>query len=67
MGTRSCLGRHIAMLEISKLVPRLVRDYDFKLEDSLQGREWHVKNFFFTKPMDFKVRVEKRRLETSSL
>lgn len=30
-GTRTCAGRHIAMLEMMKLIPELVRRYEFEL------------------------------------
>lgn len=29
LGSRTCIGRHVSMFEISKLVPRLVRDFAF--------------------------------------
>lgn len=28
-GSRTCIGRHISMLEISKLIPQLVQKFDF--------------------------------------
>jgi cytochrome P450 len=55
MGSRTCIGRHISMLEMSKLVPQIVRDYDFVLEGA---GEWETINFWFVKPMNFKVKVK---------
>jgi len=31
-GSRTCLGRHISILEMSKLIPQPVRRFDFELE-----------------------------------
>ncbi|KAF2240729.1 putative cytochrome P450 pisatin demethylase [Trematosphaeria pertusa] len=59
MGSRTCLGRHVSMLEMSKLVPRLVRDYDFELEGD--EKEWDTANFWFVKPVDFRVTVKARK------
>lgn len=41
-GKRTCLGRNIAMLEMSKLVPALVMRYEMKLKDP--ERNWEVWN-----------------------
>lgn len=62
IGARTCIGRHISHLEISKLIPRLVRDFDFALSgkcaDPAGG--WTTENFGFIKPRDFKVQVKER-------
>jgi cytochrome P450 len=56
LGSRTCLGRHISFLEMSKLIPRLVRHFDFELEHP--GQEWKTENFWFVKPTNFNVRVK---------
>lgn len=56
-GSRSCIGKNIALLEISKLIPRLVRDFDFCLEDP--EREWDTRNFWFVRPERLSVRVQR--------
>ena len=38
LGSRTCIGRHISMLEISKLLPVLVQNFEFELMDS--KKEW---------------------------
>lgn len=48
------------MLEMCKLIPRLLRDFTFTLDDSLQTHEWTTNNYWFVKPSDFKVRVQTR-------
>jgi hypothetical protein len=49
------------MLEMSKLIPRIIRDFDFELVPSLKQDDWHTHNYWFVKPVDFKVRVERRQ------
>ena len=58
LGSRTCLGRHISYLEMSKLIPQLVRTFDFELEKP--SKDWETQNFWFVKPMDFKLRVKRR-------
>ncbi|KAF5026994.1 hypothetical protein F66182_868 [Fusarium sp. NRRL 66182] len=60
-GSRTCIGRHISMLEICKLVPMLVRDFDFTLHDDLGGKDWSTQNYWFVKPVDFKVWLQPRK------
>jgi len=55
LGSRTCIGRHISELEMSKLIPRLVRDFEFELEKP--AKHWETENFWFVKPIDFNVRI----------
>ncbi|KAH8882517.1 cytochrome P450 [Thozetella sp. PMI_491] len=64
LGSRTCLGRHISLLEISKLIPRLVNDYDFELCQPIMS--WKTTNFWFVKPRDFMVKISSRRSASSS-
>lgn len=57
LGSRTCIGRHISMLEISKLIPRLIRDFEMEICDK---GEWETRNYWFVKPKDFKVLVRPR-------
>ncbi|KAL4742518.1 cytochrome P450 [Aspergillus similis] len=57
VGSRTCLGKNISLLEMGKLVPVLVRDYDFEIQG--EG-DWKARNWWFVKPVDFWVRVMKR-------
>ncbi|PQE32402.1 cytochrome P450 protein [Rutstroemia sp. NJR-2017a WRK4] len=59
LGTRTCIGRHISMLEISKLVPRIVRDWDFHLQERAD-QMWETENITFVKPQNFMVTVAAR-------
>lgn len=65
MGSRSCLGKGIAMLEAEKLIPELVRRYEFELGDELRrrvdaGGRWETMARVFIKTPDFKVKVRRR-------
>ncbi|KAI8725549.1 hypothetical protein NCS52_00126300 [Fusarium sp. LHS14.1] len=60
LGSRTCIGRHISMLEMCKLIPSLVRDFDFTLHESLLRKDWHTQNYWFVKPLDFQVRLRRR-------
>ena len=49
------------MLEISKLIPQLVRDFDFELVEP--EKKWETRNAWFVKPINFRVRVKQRQNE----
>lgn len=57
LGSRTCIGRHISMLEMTKLMPRLLRDFEFELETP--GKEWTCDNTWFVLPKNFYVRVRR--------
>ncbi|KAK1985486.1 cytochrome P450 [Colletotrichum cereale] len=63
LGSRTCLGKNISILEMSKLVPRLIRDFDFKLQGTAAtpGGAWDTHNIWFVKPQNFNVRVQSRK------
>lgn len=48
---------------MSKLIPMLVRDFDFTLASHLQAadQEWETTSYWFVKPRDFQVKVAARR------
>ena len=45
---------------MSKLLPTLIRDFDFTLDSHLQANEWRTRNYWFVKPKGFKVKVAVR-------
>lgn len=57
-GKRTCLGRHIAILELSKLVPALVLRYKMKLADP--AREWQIFNSWVVRQEGLEVLLSKR-------
>jgi cytochrome P450 len=56
LGSRTCLGRHISEIEMSKLIPRLVREFEFEI---IKEGEWETQNYWFVKPTDFVLKVKK--------
>ncbi|EME82106.1 uncharacterized protein MYCFIDRAFT_139090 [Pseudocercospora fijiensis CIRAD86] len=57
-GKRVCIGKNVAMLEMSKLIPQLLRRYSLELERNVD-RTSSVKSWF-TWIQDFDVVVKKR-------
>lgn len=57
-GHRTCLGKHISLLEIYKLVPTILQayDYDFVNPDKI----WEVQNRWFVPQSEFHVYLHKR-------
>ncbi|KAH6629948.1 putative cytochrome P450 pisatin demethylase [Chaetomium sp. MPI-SDFR-AT-0129] len=64
MGSRTCIGKNVSLLEINKVIPVLVRDYDVEFvnqdrkptkDESLVG-----KNMFFVKPAYLHARIATR-------
>ncbi|KAF8855018.1 putative cytochrome P450 oxidoreductase [Acephala macrosclerotiorum] len=63
LGSRTCIGKNISFLELNKLVPRLLRQFDLVLDEELSKREWRTVNRFFVKPEDFRGRIVLRTTE----
>ncbi|KAL8660828.1 MAG: hypothetical protein Q9202_006155 [Teloschistes flavicans] len=61
MGTRTCIGKNISLLEIYKLVPSFLMRFDI----SLASPEWRLHNAWFVRQLDFNVKF-KPRSENSS-
>lgn len=57
MGSRTCVGKNISLLEISKLVPQLLRKFDFMLDE---GEEVRSLNRWFVKQQKFRARIVER-------
>lgn len=60
VGSRTCIGKNISLLEISKLIPELIRRYDFELIGMDGGLE--TQNVWFVKPTNFFCKIMKREL-----
>ncbi|KAF3769425.1 hypothetical protein M406DRAFT_35639 [Cryphonectria parasitica EP155] len=56
-GRRVCLGRHVAMLELKKIVPALLLRYDFELLDPTR---YQVENAWFFRQWGIDVKVKTR-------
>ncbi|KAK6609525.1 cytochrome p450 pisatin [Botrytis cinerea] len=61
MGSRTCIGKNISLLELSKLIPQLVRRFDFELDADVErtGGLYSL-NRWFVKQQNFRARVLRR-------
>lgn len=57
-GSRVCMGRHISLIEIHKVVPQLLRTFTLELDPP--EREWRVRNYWFTQQKGLVCRLRKR-------
>ncbi|KAH7303302.1 cytochrome P450 [Stachybotrys elegans] len=64
LGSRTCIGKNISLLEINKIVPVLVRDFDFHFLDQHGAPETRdyitLKNQWFIKAPHLYARVVRR-------
>lgn len=63
LGSRTCLGKNISLLEMGKILPQLVRKFDFTVvgEDA-KRTELKSKTAWFVKPTSFEVAVKERQM-----
>ncbi|KAK5462718.1 hypothetical protein LTS15_002430 [Exophiala xenobiotica] len=57
-GTRTCIGKNMALMEISKIIPALCRNFDIEIVNPDQP--WKVITAWFAYQTDFKVRLTRR-------
>ncbi|KAH8159946.1 hypothetical protein CIB48_g8307, partial [Xylaria polymorpha] len=57
-GAHVCIGRNLALLEINKVCPRLLRDFDFQLVNPT--RELRAKATFFVVQQGLEVYISRR-------
>lgn len=57
-GSRSCIGKNLALLSITKLAARLLRDYEFHFQKP--GQEWKIQGGFFVPQDNFFVTIRRR-------
>ncbi|WPG98294.1 Hypothetical protein R9X50_00108200 [Acrodontium crateriforme] len=60
-GSRTCIGKNISLLEIYKLVPTFLRNYEIAF--ATPNSEWRTYGAWFVRQLDFEVTFRKR--ETS--
>lgn len=56
-GTRTCIGKNISILEMTKLIPQLVRHYDFELVSPRHGQAMESTNRWFVKQKSVCVKI----------
>ncbi|KAH7000795.1 cytochrome P450, partial [Ilyonectria destructans] len=57
-GSRTCIGKHISLMEMNKLVPTLVRRYDFS---AFRPENVKYLDYWFVKPQDMYCTVALRQ------
>ena len=57
-GARTCIGKNISLLEIYKLVPTFLRNFEIELERP--EAEWKLHNAWFVRQLDFNTVFKKR-------
>ncbi|KAL2755538.1 hypothetical protein ACRALDRAFT_1071201 [Sodiomyces alcalophilus JCM 7366] len=60
MGSRTCIGKNISLLEIYKLVPSLLRRFEINFQDP--NKEWELVNAWFVKQNNFWATFDVRDL-----
>ncbi|KAF3761754.1 hypothetical protein M406DRAFT_50315 [Cryphonectria parasitica EP155] len=60
MGSRTCIGKNISLMEIYKLVPSLLRRFEIDFQDS--NRDWKLCNSWFVKQTDFWTKFSLREI-----
>lgn len=59
-GARTCLGKNISLLEMSKFVPQVLRNFEFELLMD-ESEEWELHAYWFVKQTGLRCRVRERR------
>lgn len=59
LGSRGCMGKNISLLEIGKVIPQLIRRFDFELEEP--QKELHCLNYWFVRQTNLRCRLSVRR------
>lgn len=57
MGSRTCIGKNISLLEVGKLVPQMVRKFEFVLDEKCEREGLKSINRWFVKQTNFEGRV----------
>jgi cytochrome P450 len=58
-GARTCIGKNISLMEMQKLVPQLMRYFEFSLADP--NAEWETRNHWFNSQRGVLVNLKVRR------
>ncbi|KAG8623729.1 hypothetical protein KVT40_008705 [Elsinoe batatas] len=61
-GSRTCIGKNISLLEMGKVIPQLVKGFDFEVVDEFARREGRLRtrNWWFVKQSGFWAEARER-------
>ncbi|OQO03181.1 hypothetical protein B0A48_11436 [Cryoendolithus antarcticus] len=59
-GARTCIGKNISLLEIYKLVPTFLRNFEVELETP--QTEWKTFNAWFVRQLEFNTKFKRRAI-----
>lgn len=57
-GTRTCIGKNIALLEMTKFIPQVLRH--FRLEWAAPDQDWKTEGYFFAKQSNMPIKLTER-------
>jgi len=57
MGSRTCIGKNISLMEMNKFIPQLLRTFDFQLQQGIAGEVMDTYNVWFVKQKNFRAKV----------
>ncbi|PYI19102.1 cytochrome P450 [Aspergillus violaceofuscus CBS 115571] len=60
-GSRTCLGKHMAMCELYKVIPQILRSFYLELASPSETR-LETKDYWFYKPTAVKLKVQRREI-----
>lgn len=60
-GSRSCIGRNISLLEIYKLVPTFLRNFEMEMANG----DWKTHNAWFVRQLNFRTKFKPRKIAQS--
>jgi cytochrome P450 len=60
-GSRTCVGKYISLIEMQKIVPQLLREFEVRLADP--EREWKLRNHWFVQQSGLACVLTKRKRE----
>ena len=58
MGSRTCIDKNISLMEIAKIIPQIIRNFDIEL---FHSKEWKTRNHWFVKQTEFFISVTRRK------
>ncbi|PNS18690.1 Isotrichodermin C-15 hydroxylase [Sphaceloma murrayae] len=61
-GSRTCIGKNISLLEIYKLVPTFLRNFEIEMD----CEDWKTQNGWFVRQLDFWTRFKPRSVPPSA-